>query len=147
MPPADADDYFWVPTDPPYRHKRPDDQRLVLLRAVFVPREAFRRAGGDFDEALGRRSWNGHVATTTPTSTAGAGSPTRRGWTDWNNRSCVWMGLVVASYSVTPFWPGSPGAFDHPRLVLTRCSPPPWVLTMRMHLARPSSSVDRAAAS
>ncbi|MEQ1759264.1 MAG: AAA family ATPase [Vicinamibacterales bacterium] len=27
----DADDYYWLPTDPPYRDKRPADERLKLI--------------------------------------------------------------------------------------------------------------------
>lgn len=30
----DTDDFFWLPTDPPYDQKRPSDQRLKLLRAA-----------------------------------------------------------------------------------------------------------------
>jgi hypothetical protein len=41
VPHADADDYFWMPTDPPYVEKRPESDRLSLLRNVFVPREAW----------------------------------------------------------------------------------------------------------
>lgn len=28
----DTDDYFWLPTDPKYTHKRPVDERLALMR-------------------------------------------------------------------------------------------------------------------
>lgn len=45
VPHADADDYFWVPTDPPYVYKRPDDERTALMRSVFVPREAWVLSG------------------------------------------------------------------------------------------------------
>jgi adenylate kinase family enzyme len=45
VPHADADDYFWVPTTPPYVEKRPDDRRLSLMREVFVPREAWVLSG------------------------------------------------------------------------------------------------------
>lgn len=41
VPHADADDYFWVPTDPPYVAKRPEADRLALMEQVFVPREAW----------------------------------------------------------------------------------------------------------
>lgn len=41
VPHADADDYFWVPTDPPYVEKRPEVDRIVLMRSVFLPREAW----------------------------------------------------------------------------------------------------------
>jgi adenylate kinase family enzyme len=45
VPHADADDYFWLPTDPPYHHKRPEGDRLALMRQVFVPREAWVLSG------------------------------------------------------------------------------------------------------
>jgi hypothetical protein len=45
VPHADADDYFWVPTDPPYVEKRPESARLSLMREVFVPREAWVLSG------------------------------------------------------------------------------------------------------
>lgn len=32
----DTDDFFWVPTNPPYREKRPRDQRLALLREALL---------------------------------------------------------------------------------------------------------------
>jgi hypothetical protein len=45
VPHADADDYFWVPTDPPYVEKRPEADRLELMRSVFLPREAWVLSG------------------------------------------------------------------------------------------------------
>lgn len=45
VPHADADDYFWVPTDPPYVEKRPESERLTLMSRVFVPREAWVLSG------------------------------------------------------------------------------------------------------
>ena len=45
VPHADADDYFWVPSDPPYVARRPEDQRLSLMRTMFVPREAWVLSG------------------------------------------------------------------------------------------------------
>ena len=41
VPHADADDYFWVPTVPPYVEKRPEADRVTLMRSVFLPREAW----------------------------------------------------------------------------------------------------------
>lgn len=32
----DTDDFFWAPTNPPYREKRPHDQRLALLRQALL---------------------------------------------------------------------------------------------------------------
>lgn len=45
VPHADADDYFWVPTVPPYIEKRPESARLALMRDVFVPREGWALPG------------------------------------------------------------------------------------------------------
>ena len=45
VPHADADDYFWVPTDPPYVEKRPEADRIALMRSVFLPREAWVLSG------------------------------------------------------------------------------------------------------
>ncbi|MEU8778387.1 hypothetical protein [Streptomyces sp. NPDC048606] len=42
---ADVDDYLWMPTDPPYTHKRPVPQRLELMNALFVPRAAWVLSG------------------------------------------------------------------------------------------------------
>lgn len=41
VPHADADDYFWLPTDPPYVDKRPEPDRVALMEQVFLPREAW----------------------------------------------------------------------------------------------------------
>ena len=45
VPHADADDYFWVPSDPPYVEKRPESDRVALMRTMFVPREAWVLSG------------------------------------------------------------------------------------------------------
>lgn len=45
VPHADSDDYFWVPSDPPYVEKRPEADRVALMRSVFVPREAWVLSG------------------------------------------------------------------------------------------------------
>jgi adenylate kinase family enzyme len=45
VPHADADDYFWVPTAPPYVEKRADADRIRLMREVFVSREAWVLSG------------------------------------------------------------------------------------------------------
>lgn len=41
VPHADVDDYFWLPTDPPYSDKRPPHDRVALMEQVFLPREAW----------------------------------------------------------------------------------------------------------
>lgn len=45
VPHADADDYFWVPSNPPFVDKRPEADRVALMREVFVPREAWVLSG------------------------------------------------------------------------------------------------------
>lgn len=45
VPHADADDYFWVPTDPPYTTKRPPAERVELMRRMFLGREAWVLSG------------------------------------------------------------------------------------------------------
>jgi adenylate kinase family enzyme len=34
----DTDDFYWKPTDPPFREKRPIAERLELMNALFLPR-------------------------------------------------------------------------------------------------------------
>lgn len=38
LPHHDTDDYFWLPTVPPYRTTRPAADRLRLMREMFLPR-------------------------------------------------------------------------------------------------------------
>ncbi len=45
VPHADADDYFWRPSDPPYVEKRPEAERVPLMETLFVPREAWVLSG------------------------------------------------------------------------------------------------------
>jgi len=45
VPHADADDYFWMPTHPPYADRRPEADRLALMHEVFVPRAAWVLSG------------------------------------------------------------------------------------------------------
>ncbi len=45
VPHADIDDYYWIPTSPPYRAKRPVQQRLALMEALFLPRDAWVLSG------------------------------------------------------------------------------------------------------
>ena len=35
----DTDDYFWMPTDPPFQEKRPREQRLALIREELAAHE------------------------------------------------------------------------------------------------------------
>ncbi|SMY07697.1 AAA family ATPase [Flavimaricola marinus] len=41
VPCHDTDDFYWYPSNPPYQTKRPDDERLALMRSLFVPRPAW----------------------------------------------------------------------------------------------------------
>lgn len=45
VPHADADDYFWIPSDPPYVEKRPKAERVALMERIFLPREAWVLSG------------------------------------------------------------------------------------------------------
>lgn len=45
VPHADADDYFWAPTDPPYLEKRTPPDRVALMEQVFLPRPAWVLSG------------------------------------------------------------------------------------------------------
>lgn len=45
VPHADADDYFWKPSNPPYLEKRPEAERVALMQEVFLPREAWVLSG------------------------------------------------------------------------------------------------------
>jgi len=45
VPHADADDYFWEPTEPPFTTKRDRLARVDLMEAVFVPRSAWVLSG------------------------------------------------------------------------------------------------------
>lgn len=45
VPHADVDDYFWLPTSPPYAQKRPEDDRLRLMRELFLPRSSWVLSG------------------------------------------------------------------------------------------------------
>ncbi|WP_407113505.1 hypothetical protein [Bradyrhizobium sp. LMG 9283] len=38
LPHHDSDDYFWLPTVPPYQRTRPTADRLRLMREMFLPR-------------------------------------------------------------------------------------------------------------
>jgi adenylate kinase family enzyme len=38
LPHHDSDDYFWLPTAPPYQTTRPASERLRLMREIFLPR-------------------------------------------------------------------------------------------------------------
>jgi adenylate kinase family enzyme len=45
LPHHDTDDYFWLPTIPPYREMRQAEDRLRLMREVFLPRASWILSG------------------------------------------------------------------------------------------------------
>ena len=45
VPHADTDDYFWVPSDPPFVEKRDEARRLELMQELFLPRRAWVLSG------------------------------------------------------------------------------------------------------
>jgi adenylate kinase family enzyme len=45
LPHHDTDDYYWKPTEPPYRHKRASGDRVRLMHEVFVPRAGWILSG------------------------------------------------------------------------------------------------------
>ena len=54
VPHADADDYFWQPTSPPYMENRAPAERISLMAEVFLPRSAWVLSGSimGWDEHL-----------------------------------------------------------------------------------------------
>ncbi|GAA2669909.1 MULTISPECIES: hypothetical protein [Actinosynnema] len=45
VPHADLDDYFWLPTVPPFTAKRPEADRVRLMGEVFLPRASWVASG------------------------------------------------------------------------------------------------------
>lgn len=45
LPHHDVDDYFWLPTDPPYLERRPAADRLRLMRELFLGRSGWILSG------------------------------------------------------------------------------------------------------
>jgi adenylate kinase family enzyme len=45
VPHSDVDDYFWIPSWPPYVTKRPVPERLRLMQEVFLPRASWVLSG------------------------------------------------------------------------------------------------------
>ena len=45
IPHHDTDDYYWVPTDPPFQEKRPIPKRLSLMKEMFLPLESWVLSG------------------------------------------------------------------------------------------------------
>lgn len=45
VPFHDTDDYFWLPTEPPYTTPRPKPDRIPLMEQMFLPRRAWVLSG------------------------------------------------------------------------------------------------------
>ena len=45
LPHHDTDDYYWRPTDPPYRETRSIPDRLRLMHELFLPRPSWVLSG------------------------------------------------------------------------------------------------------
>ena len=45
----DTDDYFWLPSNPPYAEKRAPDARIRLMQDLFVPRSEWVLSGSLMD--------------------------------------------------------------------------------------------------
>jgi len=45
VPHHDSDDYYWLPTEPPYSEPRPVEERLRLMHDLFVPRTTWVLSG------------------------------------------------------------------------------------------------------
>jgi hypothetical protein len=45
VPHADVDDYFWLPTTPPYTDKRPVEERVRPMSELFPPRPSWVLSG------------------------------------------------------------------------------------------------------
>lgn len=68
VPHHDTDDYYWYPTDPPFREKRPVSERLRLMEEMFLPRPSWVLSGSldSWSETLVPR-FEGVVFVETPT--------------------------------------------------------------------------------
>ncbi len=53
----DTDDFYWYPTDPPFREKRPVPERRALMRQIFLPRRDWVLSGSldSWSEGIDRR--------------------------------------------------------------------------------------------
>lgn len=45
IPHHETDDFFWLPTEPPYTEKRPISDRIRLMREMFLPRTGWVLSG------------------------------------------------------------------------------------------------------
>lgn len=52
LPHHDTDDYYWLPTDPPYQKERPLADRLRLMQEMFLPRASWVLSGSIGEWAL-----------------------------------------------------------------------------------------------
>jgi adenylate kinase family enzyme len=49
IPHFDADDFYWMPTNPPYRQPRPRTDRVRLMRELFLDRDAWVFSSGNIE--------------------------------------------------------------------------------------------------
>lgn len=49
IPHFDADDFYWMPTNPPYRQVRPRPDRVRLMRELFLDRDAWVFSSGNIE--------------------------------------------------------------------------------------------------
>lgn len=49
IPHFDADDFYWSPTNPPYRTPRPRPDRIRLMQEMFLARDAWVLSSGGID--------------------------------------------------------------------------------------------------
>jgi adenylate kinase family enzyme len=49
IPHFDADDFYWIPSNPPYRQPRPRPDRVRLMRELFLDRDAWVFSSGKIE--------------------------------------------------------------------------------------------------
>ncbi|MEM9030745.1 MAG: hypothetical protein AAGC70_20475 [Pseudomonadota bacterium] len=69
IPHHDTDDYFWQPTHPPFRTKRPAEDRIRLMEDVFLPRTQWVLTGSldGWGDVIAHRYFDLVVYVSTPT--------------------------------------------------------------------------------
>ena len=72
IPHHDTDDYYWMPSDPPYRDVRPPEARMTLMEEMFIPGGGWVLSGSLIDWGDGLHPASGledhglRVSTVTP---------------------------------------------------------------------------------
>ncbi|MCE8472734.1 adenylate kinase, partial [Rhodovulum sulfidophilum] len=57
----DTDDFYWHPSDPPFTRKRRPEERLALMKEVFLPRPDWILAGSLLGWCDPLAPWFSHV--------------------------------------------------------------------------------------